>query len=113
VIFFRLHHGFGCSQYSTHVFSLGLVQHDQLKDEVMKQNVLPFLLECTDRLTDKPLIRVFEILWSLTFLEEAAMALRSKKAFLERIQQISQDHHNLAMKKATDGLVWKLIRGNR
>ena len=78
----------------------------------MKQNVLPFLLECTDRLTDKPLIRVFEILWSMTFFEEAAMALRSDREFLERIQRISQDHQNFAMKKATDGLVWKLIRGN-
>jgi hypothetical protein len=91
---------------------LGLVQHDQIKDEIIKQNTLPFLLECADKLTDKANILIFEILWSLTFREESALILRSNKKFLEKIQSISQDSDNEPLKKAADGLVWKLIRRN-
>ena len=91
----------------------GLVQHDQLKEEVMKQNLLPFLLDCTNTLDDKTLKQMFETLWSLTFREEAASALRSNDEFLEKIQRISQENKDEGLKKATDGLVWKLIQGIR
>ena len=90
---------------------LGLIQHDQIKDEVIKQNALPFLLECTNRLTDKAYILILEILWSLTFREESLLALRSNDKFLEKIQTISNDDNNEPLKKAADGLVWKLVRG--
>ena len=95
------------------VYFEGLLQHDQLKEEVMKQNLLPFLLDCTNTLGDKRLKQVFETLWSLTFREEAASALRSNDEFLERIQRISQENNDEGLKKATDGLVWKLIQGLR
>ncbi|CAF4902251.1 unnamed protein product [Rotaria sp. Silwood1] len=88
----------------------GLVQHDQMKDEIIKQNAIPFLLECTNKLTDKSNILIFEILWSLTFREEGALALRSNSNFLNKIQTISQDSNNEPLKKAVDGLVWKLVR---
>ncbi|CAF3716287.1 unnamed protein product [Adineta steineri] len=88
----------------------GLVQHDQIKDEIIKQNALPFLLGCIAQLTGKAHVLIFEILWSLTFHDECAPALRSNKKFLEMIQSISNDSHNEGLKKAADGLVWKLIR---
>jgi hypothetical protein len=94
------------------LFYLGLVQHDQMKDEVIKQNALPFLLECTNKLTDRAQILILETLWSLTFREEGALALRSNDKFLDKIQTISSDSKNEPLKKAADGLVWKLIRGN-
>lgn len=93
-------------------FFQGLLQHDQLKEEVMKQNLLPFLIECTNIFDEKTRKKVFETLWSLTFREEAALALRSNKEFLEKIQRISEENKDEGLKKATDGLVWKLIRGN-
>jgi hypothetical protein len=93
------------------LFPLGLIQHDQLKDEVMKQNLLPFFLECINKFTDKALSIILEILWSLTFREEGALALRSNKTFLDEIQTISKNNNNESLKKAADGLVWKLIRG--
>ena len=88
-----------------------LVQHDQIKDEIIKQNAVPFLLECTKKLVKRALVLIIEILWSLTFIEEIAQALRADSDFLSRIQTISQDNLNEALKKAADGLVWKLIQG--
>ncbi|CAF0829826.1 unnamed protein product [Rotaria sp. Silwood1] len=88
----------------------GLVQHDQIKDEIIKQNALPFLLECTNQLTRRALILIFEILWCLTFIEEIARALRADSNFLDKIQTISKDNNNEPLKKAIDGLVWKLIQ---
>jgi hypothetical protein len=93
------------------IFSLGLVQHDQLKDEIIKQNALPFLLECSNNLSGRALVLTFEILWCLTFIEEIARALRANSYFLEKIQTISEDKSNEPLRKAADGLVWKLIKG--
>lgn len=83
-----------------------------MKDEVIKQNALPFLLECTNKLTDRAQILILETLWSLTFREESASALRSNSKFLRKIQNISLNSRNEPLKKAADGLVWKLVRGN-
>lgn len=94
------------------LFHLGLVQHDQMKDEILKQNALPFLFECANKLTDKSHTLVLEVLWSLTFNEQGAQALRSNPAFLNKIQMISTNSNDEALKKAADGLVWKLIRRN-
>jgi hypothetical protein len=93
------------------IFSLGLVQHDQLKDEIIKQNALPFLLECSNNLSGRALVLTLEILWCLTFIEEIARALRANSDFLEKIQTISEDKSNEPLRKAADGLVWKLIKG--
>ncbi|CAF2350000.1 unnamed protein product [Rotaria sp. Silwood2] len=81
-----------------------------MKDEIIKQNAIPFLLECTNKLHDKSGILLFEILWSLTFREEGALALRSNRDFLNKIQAISKDSDSEPLKKAVDGLVWKLVR---
>ncbi|CAF3619897.1 unnamed protein product [Rotaria sordida] len=88
----------------------GLVQHDQIKDEIVKQNVLPYLLECTNQLTKKALALIFEILWSLTFFDEIARILRADSNFLDKIQTISKNQKLEPLKKAVDGLVWKLIQ---
>jgi hypothetical protein len=47
----------------------------------------------------------------LTFHEEVALALRLNDEFLGKIQTISQDSEDEPLKKAADGLFWKLIRG--
>jgi hypothetical protein len=47
----------------------------------------------------------------LTFFEEIARTLRASSEFLKRIQTISKDNSNEPLKKAVDGLVWKLIQG--
>jgi hypothetical protein len=59
----------------------------------------------------KAYILIFEILWSLTFRAESALALRFNTRFLDKIKKISKDSDNEPLKKAADGLVWKLIQG--
>ena len=90
---------------------LGLIQHEQIKAEISKQDVLSFLLELVHKLTGKAHVSIVEILWSLTFHDESALILRSDPTFLKTIENISRESHDEALKKAADGLVWKLIRG--
>ncbi len=73
--------------------------------------MLPFLVECSNKLTERAHVLIFEILWSLTFHEEVALVLRLNDEFLGKIQTISQDSEDEPLKKAADGLFWKLIRG--
>ncbi len=89
----------------------GLVQHDQIKEEILKQNELSFLLECTNKATETTLTLLSEILWSMTFLQDGARALRADTRFLEKIQTLSKDTNNEELKKAADGLTWKLVQG--
>jgi hypothetical protein len=91
--------------------ALGLFQHDQIKDEIVKQDILPFLLDCANSLTQRALVLIYEILWSLTFFEDIARALRANDAFLQKILTMSQDTTNRPLKKAVDGLYWKLVQG--
>jgi hypothetical protein len=37
--------------------------------------------------------------------------LRTNTQFIEKVQAIAKDTGDEAMKKATDGLVWKLVKG--
>jgi hypothetical protein len=52
-----------------------------------------------------------EILWALSFSPEAALQLRNSPQFLEKVQTMSKETNDEAMKKASDGLVWKLVQG--
>jgi type VI protein secretion system component VasF len=55
-----------------------------------------------------PLLITF---WSLSFAPDAAAALRTNTELLEKIQTISKATQDEGLKKAADGLVWKLIKG--
>ena len=89
------------------------MQHDQLKEEIFRQNIYSFLLECTNRLSPAALALLFETFWSLSFSPELATVLRHNEALLGKVQSISKESNNEALKKAADGLVWKLIRGRK
>ncbi|CAF3697610.1 unnamed protein product [Rotaria sp. Silwood1] len=89
----------------------GLVQHDQMKEELLKQNGLPFLLDCAHDFIDVKLKLLLETLWSLSFSQDAAVALRSNTELIQRIENVSQTAHDEAMKKASEGLTWKLVKG--
>ncbi|CAF4274835.1 unnamed protein product, partial [Adineta steineri] len=97
--------------YTTHEDDMkSLVQHDQIKDEIIKQNALPFLLSCTDELTEKALILLYEILWCLAFFEDIASSLSANPNFLDKILTISKDSNSMSLKRAVGGLIWKLIQ---
>jgi len=92
-------------------FSQGLVQHDQMKEEVLKGNTLPFLLECINILTGTALTLSLETLWSLSFSQDIARVLRGDSKLQEKIQTVSKNTNDEALKKATNGLLWKLVQG--
>ncbi|CAF2157906.1 unnamed protein product [Rotaria magnacalcarata] len=87
-----------------------LVQHDQLKKSLVKINGVPTLVECTKKCIEVVLTSLFEILWTLSFLPDAANVLRANTEFIDKIQMISQSSSNEEMKKLCQGLVWKLIQ---
>ncbi|CAF1145701.1 unnamed protein product [Rotaria sordida] len=98
----------------THVEQLldtlkGLVQHDQMKEELLKQDALPFLLDCANNFFGEKLKLLLETLWSLSFLKDAAHELRDRPDIIEKIQTISQTTEDEAVKKASEGLNWKLV----
>ncbi|CAF0720479.1 unnamed protein product [Adineta ricciae] len=88
----------------------GLSQHDQIKEEILKQNELTFLLECTKKFQGDLLTLLLETLWALSFSQNGALQLRNHPEFLEKIQNISKNSNDEGTKKASDGLVWKLVQ---
>ncbi|CAF3403983.1 unnamed protein product [Rotaria socialis] len=89
----------------------GLIQYDQTKDEILKQDNIPFILECTNKLMKRPLILTFEMLWSLAFSDDIGSVLRTNSNFLDKIQSIAKDNKDTSVKKVIDGLIWKLAQG--
>jgi hypothetical protein len=82
-----------------------------MKEEVLKGNTLSFLLECIHMLTGTPLTLSLETLWSLSFSQDIARVLRDDSKLQEKIQTVSKNTNDEALKKATDGLIWKLVQG--
>ena len=82
-----------------------------MKEEIVKQNFLPFLLDCTTKVSHESLILLLETIWSLTFSPEAALIIRKDKSFVELVKTISQGTNDDGLQKAADGLKWKLIEG--
>ncbi|CAF3001833.1 unnamed protein product [Rotaria socialis] len=87
-----------------------LVQHDQLKKSWIKRNGVPILVACTKKCTEGVLTTLFEILWALSFLPDAANVLRADTEFIDKIQMISQSSSTEELKRLCQGLVWKLLQ---
>lgn len=77
----------------------------------MKQNTLPILIDCASKVTQTALPLLFETLWTSSFSQDVAAVLRDNAALLQQIQTISKDTRDESLKKAAEGLVWKLIKG--
>jgi hypothetical protein len=90
---------------------LGFAQHNQVKEEIVKQDFIPFILGCTTKVAPESLTPLLETIWSLAFLPDAAMIIRANQGFLEQVETISQGTNDDGLKKAADGLKWKLIDG--
>lgn len=88
-----------------------LVQHEQLKEEILKQNMLGFLVQSTDRLVGTDLALLLKVLCTLTFSSKIAEILRDNDDLKEKIQEISKHTEKEEVQKAADGLVWKLVKG--
>ena len=94
-------------------FILGLVQHDQIKAEIVKQQGLPLLIRCA---TESDLIKQaegiqlsLEIILALTFNTEAFNYIKNNNIFLEKLREVlaSADDNG---KRFAEGIYWKLER---
>ncbi|CAF3831953.1 unnamed protein product [Rotaria sp. Silwood1] len=93
--------------------SPNFVQHDQVKDELIKQNALPLLIRCIienefDSTKVKPI--VLEILLALSFNNDASSALRQNINFISRIRNLvnSTNSEKSNLQRAAEALLWKL-----
>jgi hypothetical protein len=115
----------------------GLVQHEHIKNETLKQNILPFLIKSYEKLNGLSKQFLLECLWTLSFNEQVAQQIRQDSQFILSLQNVpkpdvshppqnalrrSNSRRNNAlytlnesaideMHKVADGLLWKLVKG--
>ncbi len=110
---YKVIHAFKSEFYYLDVSSCQvLVQHDQIKSEILKQNALPLLINNIQHINNKSQRLILESLGSMTFDAEAAGLLRKNTQFLSSIKDI-QDTMNDGIRKAAEKIIWNLIKGRR
>ncbi len=87
-----------------------LVQHDQIKSEILKQNALSLLMKNFQHFNDRSQRLILESLGSITFDAEAARLLRGDTQFISSVNNI-QKTTNDGIKKAAEKIIWNLIEG--
>ncbi len=92
-------------------FIIGLVQHDQIKAEIVKQQGLPLLIRCA---TEPELIKQaegtqvsLEILLALTFNTEAFNYIKNNIPFLDELKKLLASTEDNG-KRVAEGIFWKL-----
>ncbi|CAF3430771.1 unnamed protein product [Rotaria sp. Silwood1] len=88
-----------------------LVQHDQIKENVTKQGMLPLLIRCaTQTKFDSIKARqpALEILLALTFNDEAASQLKQNSEFITNLKIILTTSTESGLKRVAESLIWKL-----
>ncbi|CAF1333726.1 unnamed protein product [Didymodactylos carnosus] len=90
----------------------GLVQHEQIKEEIIRENLLDLIIGCALKFTGEAKQSALETLWSMTFNEQGAEILRNNKLLISNIQALVKIHPTTpddeGIQKAADGLLWKL-----
>ncbi len=92
------------------IFFEVLVQHDQIKSEILKQNALSLLINNCRRFNDRSQRLILESLGSMTFDAEAARLLRKDKQFISSVTDMQETKNN-GIKKAAEKIIWNLIKG--
>ncbi|CAF1488109.1 unnamed protein product, partial [Didymodactylos carnosus] len=87
-----------------------LVQHDEIKHEMVEQDVLPLLIRCAT----EPKFDVVQrqkhslgLLWAMTFNEEATIILKEDQKFMVHVKSLLRSVEQ-DLRKVADGIVWKL-----
>ncbi|CAF1441837.1 unnamed protein product, partial [Rotaria sordida] len=88
-----------------------LVQHDQIKEELTKQGILPYLLQCATETKFDPIKEqqpTLEILLALTFHDQAAILLKKNSQFISHLHTLINSSSEQGLRRAAEGLIWKL-----
>ncbi|CAF3219369.1 unnamed protein product [Rotaria socialis] len=87
------------------------VQHDQVKVEVLQQNIIPLLIRCvTERQSFqsmKTLQYAIEILIALSFNDEASNILEKDSELIKCLETLKTSHEE-TIQRATNHLIWRL-----
>ena len=89
---------------------LALVQHDQIKKEILRQNAVSLLIDGYEHLNHHSKRLLLESLGSITFDREAARILRHNTRFLHSIEDI-QTSKDDGIHKAAEKIIWNLTKG--
>ncbi|CAF2728164.1 unnamed protein product [Rotaria sp. Silwood2] len=88
-----------------------LVQHDQIKEELTKQSILPHLCRCATETKFDPVQEqqpTLEILLALTFHNQAAIFLKENSQFISHLHTLINSSTEQGLRRAAEGLIWKL-----
>lgn len=88
-----------------------LVQHDQIKEELIKQEILPLLIRCATESKFDPIkarLPALGILLTLTFNTEAARQLKQNSQFISNLKILSTSSTEQRLQRAAEGILWKL-----
>jgi hypothetical protein len=84
---------------------LGLVQSDEIKQQVVEQNALPSLIQHTKEATDDP--APLELVYALAFNLAAKTELNKDREFIDHVEKMKQSD-NPEVANAAHGVMWKL-----
>ncbi len=90
---------------------LVLVQHDQIKEELTKQEILPLLIRfATESKFNLIKVRLpaLEILLALTFNNQAANQLKQNPKFISYLKTLSTQSTEQRLQRVAEGILWKI-----
>ena len=88
-----------------------MIQHDQIKEEVTRQEILPLLIRCASESkfdAIKARLPALEILLALTFNTEAANQLKQNAKFLATLKTLLTNSSEQRLQRVAEGVLWKL-----
>ncbi|CAF5111034.1 unnamed protein product, partial [Rotaria sp. Silwood1] len=82
-----------------------LVQSDDIKEEVIKQNALPSIVEFAKETNEDPL--PLEIVYAMTFNTDAKKIIHDDTKFVDHVKQL-RDSEKKDVSKTAHGIMWKI-----
>ncbi|UJR19088.1 hypothetical protein I4U23_022219 [Adineta vaga] len=83
----------------------GLVQSDEIKQQVVEQNALPSIMQYTKETTDDP--TPLEVAYALSFNPDAKTTFNEDREFVDHVEKMKKSE-NKDVAKAAHGIMWKL-----
>jgi hypothetical protein len=98
-----------------------LIQYEQIRNEILKQGVLVFLIDCYEKLHGLSKQLILECLWTLSFNEQIAQHLREYQQFIFSLKDetaglLNSDRRNgeatnYGIQKMIDEIFWNVVKG--